>query len=70
MKARIATRLQPPSKSFDIKAIKREATEVNKVVPNVLVDKGSGLNILLVQTIEKLGFSLIGLSSFVINMAN
>jgi hypothetical protein len=43
---------------------------VDKVVPNVLVDGGSALNILPAQTMKKLGLSLTGPSPYVINMAN
>ena len=53
-----------------MKVVEIQATIVDKVVPNVLVDGGSGLNILPAQTMEKLGLSLTGPSPFVINMAN
>ena len=43
---------------------------VEKVVPNVLVDGGSGLNILPEHTMKRLGVSLTGPSPFIINMAN
>ena len=43
---------------------------VDKVVPNVLVDGESGLNILPEHTMKNLGLSLTGPSPFVINMAN
>lgn len=43
---------------------------MDKVIPNVLVDRGGGLNILPVQTMEKLGLSSTCPSPFVINMAN
>ena len=43
---------------------------VDKVIPNVLVDGGSGINILHFQTMEKLDLSLTGPSPFVSNMAN
>ena len=42
----------------------------DKVVPNVLVDGRSGLNILLEHTMKKFGLNLTGPSPFVINMAN
>lgn len=70
VKARITARVQPPGKAFDIKAVEIETTIVDKVVPNILVDGGSGLNIIPAQIIKKLGLSLTGPSSFVINMAN
>ena len=53
-----------------MKPVEIEATVVDKVVPNVLVDGGSALNILPVQTMEKLGLSLTDPSPYVINMAN
>ena len=43
---------------------------VDKVVPNVLVDEGSGLNILPEHTMKRLGLSLTGPSPFIVNMAN
>ena len=43
---------------------------VDKVVPNALVDGGSGLNILPEYTMKRLGLSLTGPSPFIINMAN
>ena len=43
---------------------------VDKVVPNVLVDGGSGLNIIPEHTMKKLGLSLTCPSPFIINMAN
>ena len=43
---------------------------VDKVVPNVLVDGGSGLNILPEHTMKRLDVSSTGPSLFIINMAN
>ena len=43
---------------------------VDKVIPNVLVDGGSGLNILPDDTMKRLGLSLTRPSPFIINMAN
>ena len=43
---------------------------MDKVVPNVLVDGGSGLNIMPKRTLKQLGLHLIGPSPFIINMAN
>ena len=43
---------------------------VDKVVLNVLVYKGSGLNILPEHTMKRLALSLTGPSPFIINMAN
>ena len=54
----------------DVNAVEIEVMVVDKVVPNVLVDGGSGLNILLEHTMKKLGLSLTGPSPFIINMAN
>lgn len=42
---------------------------MDKVVPNVLVDGGSGLSILPAQTMVRLGLSLLRPSPFVIYMA-
>jgi hypothetical protein len=53
-----------------VKAIEIEVMMVDKVVPNVLVDGGSGLNILLEHMMRKLGLDLTSPSPFIINMAN
>ena len=53
-----------------MKAVKIEVIVVDKVVPNVLVDGGSGLNILPEHTLNQLGLHLTGPSPFIINMAN
>lgn len=42
-----------------MKPVEVEAAIVDKVVPKVLVDEGSGLNIMPSQTMEKLGLSLL-----------
>ena len=54
----------------DVKPIEIEVMVVDKVIPNVLVDEGSGLNILQDHTMKKLGLCLAGPSSLIINMAN
>ena len=69
-RTRVATTVQLPGKSHDVKALEIEVIMVDKVVPNVLVDGGSGLNILPEHTMKKLGLGLTGPSPFVINMAN
>ena len=70
VRTRVATTVPVPGKSRDVKAVKIEVMVVDKVVPNVLVDGGSGLNILLEHTMKKLGLRLTCPSPFVINMAN
>lgn len=60
VRTRIAARARLPGGPSDVKAVEIEATIVDKVVSNVLVDGGSGLNILPAQTMEKLGLSLTG----------
>ena len=70
VKTRVATMVPVPGKCRDVKAVEIEVMVVDMVVPNVLVDGGSGLNILPEHTMEKLGLSLTGPSPFVINMAN
>ena len=52
-----------------MKAIEIEVMIVDKVVPNVLVDGGSGLNIMLEHTLNLLGLQLTGPSPFIVNMA-
>ena len=49
-KTRMAARVQLQKHGCDLKAVEIEATIVDKVVPNVLVDGGIGLNILSKQT--------------------
>lgn len=44
-----AARVQLPGGAHDVKALEIEATIVDKIVPNVLVDGGNGLNILPAQ---------------------
>ena len=69
-KTRVAARVQLQGGRRDVKPIEIEVMVVDKVVPNVLVDGGSGLNILPEHTMKKLGLNLTGPSPFIINMAN
>lgn len=55
LKARIVARLQPSVKPFVIKMVEIEVMIVDKVILNALVDRGSGLNIMSIKIIEKLG---------------
>lgn len=55
LKARIVARLQPSVKPFVIKMVEIEVMIVDKVILNALVDRGSGLNIISIKIIEKLG---------------
>ena len=70
VKTRVLARVQMHEGRRDVKPIEIEVMMVNKVISNVLVDGSSGLNILPEHTMKKLGFSLAGLSLFIINMAN
>ena len=67
---RVAARIQLQGGSREIKAIEIEVMVVDKVVPKVLVDGGSGLNIMPEHTLKQLGLQLTGPSPFIINMAN
>ena len=69
-KTRIAARVQSQSLMREVKAVDIEVMVVDKVLPNVLVDGGSGLNIMLEHTLNQLGLHLTGTSPFIINMAN
>ena len=69
-KTRVSARVQMQGRTREVKAVEIEVTIVDKVVPHVLVDGGSSLNILPEHTMRKLGLNLTGPSSFVINMAN
>ncbi len=69
-KVKVAARAQAINKSADVRAVELEASIVDKVLPNTLVDGGSSLNIMPVHTMQKLGLSLTGPSSIVISMAN
>ena len=70
VKARIAAKAHGQGGPRDVVPVEIEATVVDKVVPRVLVDGGSALNILPSQTMEKLGLSLTGPSPHIIRMAN
>lgn len=54
----------------EVKAVEIEATIVNKVLPRVLVDGGSGVNIMPLHTMEQLRLQITEPSPYVINMAN
>ena len=69
-KTRVSARVQLQGKNREVKAVEIEVMVLDKIMPNVLVYGGSGLNILPEHTMIKSGLSLIGLSPFVINMAN
>ena len=69
-KTRVSARVQLQEKNREVKVVEIEVMVVDKVVSNVLVDGGSGLNILPEHTMKKLGLSLTGPSPFVINVAN
>ena len=69
-KTRVSARVQMQKKTREVKAVEIEVTIVDKVVPHVLVDSGSSLNILPEHTMRKVKLSLTGPSPFVINMAN
>ena len=70
VKTRVAARVQLQGGGRDVKAIEIVVMVVDKVVPNVLVDGASGLNILPEDTMRELGFSLMGPSPFINNMTN
>ena len=69
-KTRIAARMQLPCGARNVKVVQIEAIILDKVVPIVLVDGGSKLNVLTTQMVEKLGLSLVRFSAFIINMIN
>ena len=66
----IAARVQSQGLMREVKAVEIEVMVVDKVVPNVLVDGGRGLNIMLEHTFKQLGLHLTSPSQFIINMAN
>ncbi len=57
------------STSFDVGPIELEIGIMNKIIPNALVDGGSGLNIMFLSTMEKLSFKITGLSPYAVNLA-
>ena len=69
-KTRTAAGVQSQGLTREVKAIDIEVMIVDKVVPNVLVNGGSGLNIMPEHTLNMLGLQLTGPSPFIINMAN
>ena len=70
VKTRVAAKVKLQGGGRNDKVVKMEVMVVDKVVPNVPVDGGSGLNILPKHTMKKLGLSLTSPSPFIINMAN
>jgi len=56
--------------SFDVGPIKLEVGIMDKIIRNALVDGGSGLNIMLLSTMEKLSLKITGPSPYVVNMAD
>ena len=70
VKTRVSARVQIHEGRRVVKPIEIEVMLVDKVIPNGLVDGGSGLNILPEHTMQKLGLSLTGPSPFIINMTN
>lgn len=70
VKSKLVARAEGVAKLFDVQAVEIDVEIVDKVIPNVLVDGGSGLNIMPLHTMEKLGLSLTGPSPFVLNMAD
>ena len=69
VKTRVAIKVQLQGGRRDVKAIEIRVMVVHKVVPNVLVDGGSRLNMLLEHIMNRLGLSLMDPSPFIINMA-
>jgi hypothetical protein len=58
------------STSFDVGPIELEVGIMEKIIPNALVDGGSGLNIMPPSTMEKIGLKITGLSPYVVNLAD
>ncbi len=58
------------STSFDASPIEFEVGIMDKITPNALVDGGSGLNIMPLSTMEKLGFKITSPSPYVVNLAD
>ena len=69
-KTRVSAKVQIHEEKRDVIPIEIEVMVVDKVIVNVLVDGGSGLNILPDHSMKSLDLSLTGPSPFIINMAN
>ena len=69
-KTRIAARVQSQGLMREVKAAEIEVVVGDKVVPKVLMDGGSGLNIMPEHTLKQLSLQLTGPSPIIINMAN
>ena len=69
-KTRVVARVQSQGLMTEVKAAEIEVVVGDKVVPKVLVDGGSGLNIMPEHTLKQLGLQLTGPSPIIINMAN
>ena len=67
---KVAARVQLEGSSREVKAVEIEVMVVDKVVPDVLIDGGSRLNIMPKHTLKHLGLHLTGLFLFIINMMN
>ena len=57
-KTRVPTKVQSQGVIREVKAVETEVMLIDKVVPNVLVDGGSGLNIMPEHTLKQLGLHL------------
>ena len=69
-KTRVSAIVQIHEERRDVEPIEIAVMVVDKVIPNVLMDRDSGLNILLDHTMKRLGLSLTGPLPFIINMTN
>lgn len=56
--------------SFDVGLIELEVQIMDKIIPNALVDGGSGLNIMFLSTMKKLGLKVTSPSPNVVNLTN
>ena len=65
---KITARVQSQDLIREVKAVEIKVMVIDKVVPNVLVDSGSELNIMPKHTLKQLGLHLTGPSLFIINM--
>ena len=59
-KTRVSAKVQMQGRTREVKAVEIEVTIVDKMVPHVLVDGGTSLNILPEHTMRKLVFKLDG----------
>jgi len=69
-RVKLATSIKTKGKPHEVKVVEIDVSIVDKILFKVLINGGSGLNIMPLQIMKKLGLDITEPSSFVINMTN